>query len=134
MKPIFRFSLIILLSLSLWACSGGQKNTAESSPGNANAGAELFAKPVLGSQAGCKTCHSLQPGVVIVGPSLAGIASLAAEREADKSAEEYLRESITAPNQYLVEGYPENVMPLVYEKELTAEEIDSLVAYMLTLK
>jgi cytochrome c2 len=121
--------ILFALTLLLAACNGGEKSSGE-----AISGADLFAKPVLGSQAGCKTCHSLEAGVTIVGPSLAGIASRAGSREAGKTAEEYLHESIVDPNQYIAEGYPADVMPKTYEKELNYEEIDSLVAYLITLK
>lgn len=126
---LLRLFIIVILSISLWGCESRDQGS-----GNAVSGADLFARPVLGNQAGCKTCHSLEEGVTIVGPSLAKIAVLAAQRVEGMKAEDYLRESIIDPNAYLVEGYPADVMPKAYGKELTSEQIDSLVAYMMTLK
>jgi hypothetical protein len=48
------------------------------------------------------------------------------------SPEEYIEQSIRYPNEYIIEDYPEGVMPLIFEN-LPAEEIDSLIAYLKTL-
>jgi len=121
--------LVVFLLLAISACGSGEENT-----GTIPSGEELFSKPILGSQPGCKTCHSLEEGVVIVGPSMAGVAMRAAGREPGKSAEEYLGESINDPNAFIVTSFPADTMPKNYAKELTPEEINSLVAYLMTLK
>lgn len=120
---------ILIISLLITACGGS--NDLERTP---ESGKALFEKTTLGSAAGCKTCHSLEPGVVIIGPSLAGIGNLAGTRVEGSSAEAYLKESILKPDAYLVEGYPAGVMPKTYASNLTSEEVDSLVAFMETLK
>jgi nitric oxide reductase subunit C len=94
----------------------------------------------------CASCHSLAPDVVMVGPSLAGVASRAAERirapgyagRAD-SSEAYLRESLLAPNAYLVPGErfaaaDRSFMPETYAQALTPAQIDDLVAWLATLR
>ncbi len=48
------------------------------------------------------------------------------------SAEEYLRESIVDPAAYIVEGYFAGGMPKGYRILLNGEDIDSLVAFLLT--
>lgn len=123
------FAIILIFAIMTAAC-GGSSDT-EKTP---ESGKALFEKATLGSAAGCKTCHSLVPGVVIIGPSLAEIGKLAGSRVQGKSAEAYLEESILKPDAYLVEGYPAGVMPKTYASHLTSEEVDSLVAFMLTLK
>ena len=95
-------------------------------------GKELFHQNPLGQNAGCVTCHSTEPGVQLVGPSLAGIATTAAERVDGMSAEDYIRQSILEPNAYTVEGFPEGLMPAY--SDLSPEQIDALVAYLMTLK
>jgi len=95
-------------------------------------GKELFNQNPLGQNAGCVTCHSTEPGVQLVGPSLAGIATTAAERVDGMSAEDYIRQSILEPNAYTVEGFPEGLMPAY--SDLSPEQIDALVAYLMTLK
>jgi len=98
--------------------------------------------------AGCGACHSLEPGVMLVGPSLAGVARRAAERvrEAEytgaaRDAEAYLRESIADPNAYIAgpaekHATPQGLsyMPNVYSTTLDPQVADALVAYLLTLQ
>ena len=116
------FVLLLALTVVLTACGGGGGETTDSA---AKAGEELFAQTVIGSQAGCITCHSLDAGVVIVGPSMDGIGN---------RGEDYLKESILDPDAQLVDGFPAGTMPQVWGDELTSEQVDQLVAYLLTLK
>ncbi len=119
-KTLYVVALLLLASLMLAACGGG----GESGGGAADAGKALFAETVIGTQAGCITCHSLD-GSVVVGPSMQGIGS---------RDEAYIRESILDPNADLVEGYPADTMPNVWGTELSGEQVDQLVAYLLSLK
>lgn len=131
-----------LLLLALVACGGGGGGSAETTAGeptpvgDAANGEVLFAQPVIGANnaPGCITCHSLQPDVVIVGPSQAGLATRAETRVAGQTAEQYIRNSIEHPNDYIVEGFTAGLMYQNYATDLTAEELDDLVAYTLTLK
>lgn len=38
------------------------------------------------------------------------------------------------PDHYVVEGFPERIMPLNYGSDLTDEEITHLVSYLMTLE
>jgi cytochrome c len=49
-------------------------------------------------------------------------------------AEEYLRTAITDPDAYISDGYQDGIMYRGYAQALTAQQINDLVAYMLTLK
>ena len=82
------FALLIALTLVLAACGGGGDTGGDDA---ASAGKDLFAEAVIGAQAGCITCHSLEADTVIVGPSMAGIGSRAGSTVAGESAEEDLR-------------------------------------------
>lgn len=96
--------------------------------------------------AGCFACHSVAPGVNLAGPSLAGIATRAAQtmqsgeyKGAAKTIPDYIRESIVEPNAYLVPGamYSANgqsFMPTHYKTQLSATQVEQLVAYLQTLK
>jgi nitric oxide reductase subunit C len=95
---------------------------------------------------GCSACHSVAPGVNIVGPSLAGIGTTAGERirSSDyhgqaKDPAQYIRESIMNPNAYVLTGPTfssggHSLMPADYAQTLKPEQIDHIVAYLLTLK
>lgn len=122
--------LLLALVLSLAACGGGDASPAGGS-GDAANGEKVFAEVAAPA---CNTCHSLEPGVNLVGPSLAGMGSAAGSRVSGESADEYLRKSVVEPGAFVVEGYAEGLMPSTYTSQLTAEQVDDLVAYMLTLK
>lgn len=100
----------------------------------ADAGRSLYLEGTLGTNTGCRICHSLDPGVVLVGPSFDGIATRAATRVPGLSAEEYLRQSILDPKAYVVAGFPEGQMLQNFGELLNEEDIDNLVAFLLTLE
>ena len=104
--------------------------------GNVANGEKLFNQTTIGSNSapGCITCHSLEPGVVLVGPSHSDIAIRAETAVPGMSAEEYIRQSILEPNAHITEGYAEGVMYQNFGEELTNSQINDLVAFMLTLK
>lgn len=91
-------------------------------------GAALFQSP----PAICGTCHALVPDVVVVGPSLAGIATRAATRVEGQSAEAYIRNSIIHPSDYVVDGFLD-VMQKNFGEVLTADQINDLIAFLMTL-
>ncbi|HET9905504.1 MAG TPA: cytochrome c [Anaerolineales bacterium] len=81
----------------------------------------------------CAQCHALTPDTVVIGPSLAGVATRAASRMPGYDTQAYLETSILIPDEYLVEGFT-NTMPTNFGKELTSEEFSALIAYLMTLK
>jgi mono/diheme cytochrome c family protein len=121
-KTLYLIVTLLIVSILLAACGGGESG----GDANVEAGKDLFSQSVIGSQAGCITCHSLSQGEVIVGPSMAGIGS--------RGDAAYIRESIVDPNAVLVDGFSADTMPNVWAGELTEEQIDQLVDYLLTLK
>ena len=68
-----------------------------------------------------------------MGPSLYGVATRAATRIPGMAAEDYLRESILDPDAFVVDGFPAGQMLPIYEERLSTEEIDALVAFLMTL-
>lgn len=136
-----RSLLLLAISLSLMglvACGGNEDNASgEPEPvGDAANGEMLFAQPLIGvnNAPGCITCHSLQPDVTIVGPSQAGVGARAETRVPGQTAEQYLRNSILHPDEFLVEGFAPGLMYQNYDTDLATETVDDLVAYMLTLQ
>jgi nitric oxide reductase subunit C len=107
----------------------------------AEQGAALFRT----SPPGCFACHSVAPGVNLVGPSLAGLGGRAGQivRRPDyhgkaTDAAGYIRESILQPSAYVVAGPSysadgRSFMPDNVGTVLTAEQVDHLVAYLSTL-
>lgn|SRR5690606_26875788 len=81
----------------------------------------------------CNTCHLADSEAQLIGPGLMNVGERAATRVEGQSAEEYLRNSILHPSDYVVEGFPDMLMPQVYGDVFTEEEINDLIAYLLTL-
>jgi cytochrome c2 len=96
-------------------------------------GKKIFFASSIGQSAGCRVCHSIKPGEKKVGPSLAGIATRAATRVPDMSAEEYIRQSIVDPGAYVVEDFPNVMLPDMAEK-LSDQDMEDLIAFLMTLK
>jgi mono/diheme cytochrome c family protein len=124
------FILLIALVAGCSSSEGGADS------GAVTAGEELFNQTVIGANAGCITCHSLEPDVVIVGPSMAAF-FIEAEKEGEElgmTAEAFIRQSILDPNAVLAADYPPDTMPTDWEEVLTEEQVDNLVAYLMSLK
>jgi mono/diheme cytochrome c family protein len=135
MRGVILF-LLLTLVLGLIGCQGQTTPTGGGSAagGNPSAGEALFAQTMIGTLAGCITCHSLQPDLTLIGPSLARIGAEAGSMVPGQSAEEYLRQAIVAPDEYVVSGFGAGIMPGAYGSELSEQQIQDLVAYLLTLR
>ncbi len=97
-------------------------------------GRQLYFETSLGTNAGCRVCHSLEPGQTLVGPSFFGIADRAGTRVPGMSAEDYLLQSILDPDAYIVEGFPPGQMLPNLGEILTEEQIEDLIAFLMNLK
>jgi mono/diheme cytochrome c family protein len=96
------------------------------------AGSAASGEQVFNGDAACAACHSLEPDLTIIGPSVAGIAARAATRKPDYSAELYLYESIAHPSAFVVEGFQPNLMPADFGSRLSDQQLADLVAYLMT--
>ncbi len=108
------------------ACAGNDESAASSADLVVAEGQRIFNQ-------NCSTCHSTKPDSIIVGPSLAGIATRAHTRVEGWDGREYIQTSILKPSVYVVDGFTD-LMPSNFGKSLSGEELDALIAYLLTLK
>jgi cytochrome c oxidase subunit 2 len=96
----------------------------------ATAGKELF------NDSTCNTCHTLADAGsdAKTGPSLDDLAKDARKfgRRERQSPEEYVKTSIEDPSAFRVPGFPAR-MP-AFKDQLSSEEIDTLVEYLLSVK
>jgi len=130
--------MIVLISLVAAACGGGGAGDGDGGAeavGDPANGEELFMMNTIGANnaPGCITCHSLEEGVTQVGPSMAGMGEEAEEEgEAEGlSAAEFIRQSIVDPNAVVTEGFSAGIMYQNYEQDLTEQQINDLVAFLL---
>jgi mono/diheme cytochrome c family protein len=108
----------------------GQTETGETETGGDNEAVEGDAaagKQVYASN-GCGSCHTFGPAGSsgTTGPDLDELSDLA--ENANQPVADFTRTSITSPNEYVEEGFPEGVMP-AYD-QLSDEELNNLVAFL----
>ncbi len=136
MRKVTLAGIVVMLvaALVLAACGGGGA-PAGPSP---ERGKQLYESKTLGSKSaeGCVSCHAYDEtkGDDSKAPFTKGTATRAATRVPGLSAEEYIRESINTPDAYVVENYKAGDMYQDWAKDLSKQEIDDLVAYLLSEK
>jgi cytochrome c len=124
--------LLLIMILLLAACSAGR------AAGDPARGKQLFdgTAAMAGDRApACITCHAITPSPDTgSGQSLANIGNRAGTAVPGQSAEEYLHTAIIAPDAFLSGNFQDGIMYRDYAQALTPQQINDLVAYMLTLK
>lgn len=125
-------TVLMMILVALAACKKDDPSiTLDNLPeGDSDRGAMIFADG-RGDAIACSTCHRTDD-TPMTGPGLENIYKRAGERVEDKSADEYLFESILRPARHLVRGFS-NQMPSDYEDKLTAQDIADLIAFLKTL-
>jgi nitric oxide reductase subunit C len=137
---------LVLAALILGACGGGARSDAAPRAA-APVGDPARGKVVFTTAAApaCATCHVIE-GVSEgrIGPDLSHLGTEADRRIADPAykgrahdAAGYIRESIVDPNAYIPPACPagtcyRDVMPKDFAKKLTAQQLEDLIAYLLS--
>jgi cytochrome c2 len=132
MLMMFKLVTLIAFVLLLAGCAASLLVSA-STTGNRERGAQFFAQG-QGEAPPCSTCHQTVTGQFgfTIGPNLDGIGERAGIRVDGLTAEEYLRQSMLEPRRYIVPGY-RNMMYSNYNSHLTEQDVQDLIAYLLTL-
>src|SRR5258706_4995658 len=121
---MFKLSLGTFITLALLAgCASGPAPLSFKdipTTGDAAHGKVVFNSQMNGAPA-CSSCHSLEIQN-IVGPGLAGLPDRAGKRVDGMSTREYLFESITKPNSFIVPGFT-NLMYTQYSEKLSVQDI-----------
>jgi mono/diheme cytochrome c family protein len=109
--------------------------TVTPTPDNSPRGqGEVLFNSSLGGIA-CSTCHYSSERRLI-GPGLAGLAERFESYGLEGTVEEYIHSSIVDPRAFIAHGepaFPENIMPVNYGELLSEEDIENLIAYILSL-
>ena len=71
----------------------------------------------------CSTCHNADSEVQLIGPGLLNVNARAETRVEGQSAAEYIYNSIIDPSAYVVEGFPDDVMPKTWEDVYSSTEL-----------
>ncbi len=125
----------LVLTIALAACGG---SSGPAGPGDVARGKALYNQKTLGTKSaeGCVSCHNYDEsqGKAEKAPYTKGTATRAATRVPGVDAEAYIRESIIKPDAYVVEGFNKGDMYQKWGTELSQQEINDLVAYLLTEK
>ena len=82
----------------------------------------------------CETCHFVDQETMKIGPGLLDISDRAGERVDGQDADTYLHNSIINPNEFIVDTFTANLMPQTYGEILSEDEVDALVAYLMSLE
>jgi cytochrome c551/c552 len=80
---------------------------------------------------GCIGCHALDPDAQMTGPTWYNMGNTAVNRVPGESPAYYLHQSIVAPNEHIVSGYPQGIMPQTYVDTLSEQDLGDLTAYLL---
>ncbi len=135
-KLVLLITLLAVTALVLSACGGSSGGTAGA--GDVARGKSLYNKSTIGSKSaeGCVSCHKYdeKEGKAEKAPYTKGTATRSEKRVAGMSASDYIKESITKPDSYIVEGFNKGDMYQKFGAELSAQEIADLTAYLLSEK
>ncbi|MBI3271137.1 MAG: c-type cytochrome [Planctomycetes bacterium] len=127
----FPWALAAIVVLTL-ACASAFWWITHSTPATSVA----WGREVFQGKGRCSICHEVRPGREPVRcPNLVSIGRDASTRVRDRSATEYLLESLLEPTAYTAQGYPYGVMPAVNRETifLTPPEVRALVLYLQSL-
>lgn len=120
--------------------------------GDSDNGQALFNTVIPATGFACATCHRVDSTETLIGPGLVNVANPAHDPshhehggeaaeatsapDVEKTMDEvvaYLRTSIRQPSVFVVPGFPDLLMPQVYGQILTEQQINDVIAYLLTL-
>jgi cytochrome c551/c552 len=101
--------------------------TSSGGGGNAAAGKTVF------TSNGCATCHTFMPANATgtIGPNLDTQPAVDAKLT-HLSVAAFVKRCITNPSAYIPKGYHAGLMPTTFGKQLTAAQLNDLVAFILS--
>ncbi|MEX1248357.1 MAG: cytochrome c oxidase subunit II [Anaerolineales bacterium] len=85
---------------------------------------------------GCLACHSIT-GETVLGPTWLGLYGSEVPLDDGSTVtadEEYIHTSIVDPNAQIVAGFPSGVMPQDFAEKLTEEQVQQIIAFIMSLQ
>ena len=120
---------LVLVAAAVVAACGGSGGGATSSTVKLTGAAAAGQQEV--QNLGCTTCHTVD-GSDGVGPTWKGLAGSKVQLEDGRTGTAdaaYLRRAVVDPGAQIVDGF----RPIMPERDLTDEQVDSIVAYLQAL-
>lgn len=114
--------------------AGGGDPFVYDGPGDVAAGDALFHEMRAEVNFACSTCHYVDQDIQLIGPGLLNVVERVEGHGTGETPQEYILHSIIEPSAYVVEGYPDALMPQVYATIFTEQQIEDLVAYVMSLR
>lgn len=102
--------------------------------GNAARGETLFNTFQPDAGFACATCHLPNSEERLIGPGLLNVGTRAATRVEGLTAWQYIYQSITEPDVYVVENFSADLMPENWTEIYSFDDIRDIMAYLLTLE
>jgi mono/diheme cytochrome c family protein len=82
----------------------------------------------------CAACHAVDGSGRSAGPDIKGMAERVEAVFPGRDLVDYMHESIVDIHAYVPDGYHGDVMPANYAETLSEQQIDDLVAYMMSIQ
>jgi cytochrome c551/c552 len=103
------------------------------SPSGGGGGDAAAGKAVFTSNA-CASCHTFKPANATgtIGPDLDTAPAESAKADNNMNLSAFIKESIVDPNAYIAKGYSKGIMPTNFGSQLSAKQINDLVAFILS--
>ncbi|MCY3905781.1 MAG: cytochrome c [Anaerolineaceae bacterium] len=143
---IRHLAIALLTVATLARCSPAESRTATATPPATAStaagpvrpdparGEALFRQFVPEARYACVTCHLPNSTQALLGPGLPGVGDGVSPCDPQQDLENYLRQSILDPDACLTPGFSARLMPAVYAEVYSEQDVDDLVAWMLTLR
>jgi len=138
MRRIQHFSLAAALALGLGACGDTTPEQADTAPASVAAAVEANAAP--SAFAICKSCHSVEQGKTVIGPSLFAIVGTKAGGVAGYSSSPAMKASGLTWDDATLDAYlagPMKTVPgtrMTYAGQADPAKRAEIIAYLKTLK
>lgn len=104
------------------------------SEGDAANGQVLFNTFQPAASFACGTCHYVDREDQLIGPGLLNVSLRAESRVPGMSVYDYLHTSIVNPGAFVVPNFPDGLMPRNWAEIYSEQEINDLIAYLMTLQ
>lgn len=146
MIKLVNLSLTVTLAAALAACGGAKQDDAPAGDTAAQGTTTAAAAPVAAADAApaafgiCKSCHAVEAGKTLIGPSLAGIVGAKAGDLGGYVASPALKAANLTWDDATLDKWLENPLKLVpgtrmsYAGQADPEKRKAIIAYLKTLK